>query len=54
LRGFASPVPTQTVWWSFGSIAIAPIDASPVVSKTGDQVAPPLTVFQTPPPPAPR
>jgi len=49
LRGFASPVPTQTVRWSFGSIASAPIDATPVASKTGDQVAPPFSVFQTPP-----
>ena len=43
------PVPTQTVLLSEGAIPIAPIGATPALSKTGTQVTPPFVVFQTPP-----
>jgi hypothetical protein len=44
-----SPVPTQTVRGFFGSSAMQPIEYEPSRSKTGAQVMPSLTVFQTPP-----
>src|SRR6266545_2600998 len=49
LRGLLSPVPTQTTSELLGSMARAPIDATGWSSKTGSQVRPPLTDFQTPP-----
>src|SRR5258706_10913229 len=48
-----SPVPTQTVCGSLGSIAIAPIDCTGALSKTGRKVVPPSPDFQTPPLAAP-
>ena len=53
LRVHASPVPTQTVFGFFGSMAMAPIDCAGCLSKTGLYVVPPLTDFQTPPLAAP-
>src|SRR6185295_8317123 len=49
LRGLPSPVPTQTTEEFVGSIATAPIEATGWSSKTGSQVRPALTDFQTPP-----
>src|SRR6266403_874552 len=48
-----SPVPTQTVFGACGSIAMAPIDCTGCLSKTGLYVLPPFTDFQTPPLAAP-
>src|SRR5882762_4522891 len=48
-----SPVPTQTVFGACGSIAMAPIDCTGCLSKTGLFVVPPFTDFQTPPLAAP-
>src|SRR5215471_782469 len=53
LRVQASPVPTQMVFDASGSIAIAPMDCTASLSKTGLNVAPPLMDFQTPPLAAP-
>src|ERR1041384_4707545 len=53
LRVHDSPVPTQTVFGFFGSMAIAPMDCTGCLSKTGFDVVPPLTDFQTPPLAAP-
>src|SRR3954452_19536567 len=54
LRGFPSPVPTQTTSGLAWLMAMAPIEATGWSSNTGVQVSPPLTDFQTPPaaPPA--
>src|SRR5947207_2246096 len=49
LRVHASPLPTQMVFGFFGSMATAPIDCTGCLSKTGLNVVPPLTDFQTPP-----
>ena len=49
LRGAASPVPTQTTFGFFGDTAMAPIEETGWSSKTGVQVSPPSTDFQTPP-----
>ena len=46
-------MPTQTVFGFFGSIVTAPIDCTGCLSKTGLNVVPPLTDFQTPPEAAP-
>src|SRR6266436_6798701 len=48
-----SPVPTQTVFGAWGSIAMAPIDCTGCLSNTGLYVVPPFTDFQTPPLAAP-
>src|SRR5229473_5423636 len=48
-----SPVPTHTVFGACGSMAIAPIDCTGCLSKTGLYVVPPFTDFQTPPLAAP-
>src|SRR5437879_2145709 len=53
LRIHDSPVPTQTVFELDGSIAIAPIDCTDVLSNTGLKVVPPSIDFQTPPEAAP-
>src|SRR4051794_33932405 len=53
LRVHDSPVPTHTVFAFFGSMAIAPMDCTGCLSKTGLKVVPPLTDFQTPPLAAP-
>src|SRR6266581_3654204 len=53
LRVHASPVPTQTVFRFFGSIAIAPIDCTGCLSKTGLYVVPAFCDFHTPPLAAP-
>src|SRR3954464_13952079 len=53
LRVHDSPVPTHTVFGFFGSMAMAPIDCTGCLSKTGLNVVPPLTDFQTPPLAAP-
>src|ERR1051326_3209801 len=53
LRVHASPVPTQTVFRFFGSMAIAPIDCTGCLSKTGLYVVPLFCDFQTPPLAAP-
>ncbi len=54
LRGFPSPVPTQTMSGLAWLTAMAPIEATGWSSKTGVQLRPPLIDFQTPPaaPPA--
>src|SRR5436309_15692517 len=49
LRSQDSPVPTQTISGFEGSIATAPIDCTSWRSKTGLNVVPPFTDFQTPP-----
>src|SRR6267378_5948132 len=54
LRVHASPVPTQMVLGALGSIAIAPMDCTSCLSKTGLNVVPPLEDFQTPPLAEPR
>src|SRR5215510_2065200 len=48
-----SPVPTQTIFGSFGSIAIAPIDCTRSLSNFGVNVLPPFIDFHTPPLAAP-
>src|SRR4051812_11972572 len=53
LRVHDSPLPTQTVFGFFGSMAMAPMDCTGCLSKTGLNVVPPLTDFQTPPLAAP-
>src|SRR5579871_3112188 len=54
LRRFGSPVPTQTVSSSRGSIATAPIAPTASCGQTSLHVSPPLVVFHTPPPAAPK
>ena len=49
LRTHDSPVPTHTVFAFCGSIAIEPIESEGCLSKTGLNVVPPSTDFQTPP-----
>src|SRR5437763_6688565 len=53
LRIHASPDPAQTTFGFLGSMAMAPIDCTGCLSKTGLKVVPPLTDFQTPPLAAP-
>src|SRR5947209_8636834 len=53
LRVQDSPVPTQSVLGAEGSIAMAPMESTGCLSKTGLKVVPPLTDFQTPPLAAP-
>ena len=53
LRVQLSPVPTQTTFGSDGSSAIAPMDCTGCLSKTGLNVVPPSRDFQTPPEAAP-
>src|SRR6266446_4899408 len=48
-RTHDSPVPTQTILEFVGSMATAPIDCTDSRSKTGLNVVPPFTDFQTPP-----
>src|SRR5947208_10967490 len=52
-RVHASPVPTQTIFSFDGSRAMAPMDCTGCVSKTGRKVVPPSRDFQTPPLAAP-
>src|SRR6185437_4605331 len=49
-----SPVPTQTVSWSAGATAIAPIADVSCSSKTGLKVCPPSVDFHSPPDAEPR
>src|SRR3954470_10941557 len=49
LRVQLSPVPTQTVFASDGSMAIAPMDCTACLSKTGRNVVPPSRDRHTPP-----
>ncbi len=49
LRVHDSPVPTHTVLWWLGSMAIAPIDCSGWSSNTGLKVVPPSSERHTPP-----
>ena len=44
-----SPVPTQTMFGSDGARAMSPTAAVAMFSKTGVQVVPSFSVFQTPP-----
>src|SRR5262245_14611347 len=53
LRIQDSPLPTQTVFELDGSIVIAPIDCTGILSNTGRNVVPPSMDFQTPPEAAP-
>ena len=53
LRVQVSPVPTQTVFGSRGSMVIAPIDCTGCLSNTGLKRVPPSWLFQTPPLAAP-
>ena len=53
LRTHDSPVPTQTTRGFFGSMAMAPIDCTGCLSKTGRKVVPPSWLFHTPPLAAP-
>src|SRR3954466_10639932 len=53
LRVHDSPVPAHTVFGFFGSMAMAPIDCTGCLSKTGLNVVPPFTHFHTPPLAAP-
>src|ERR1051325_6446171 len=53
LRVHASPVPTQTFFEFFGSSAMAPIDCTSCLSKTGRYRVPLSSDFQTPPLAAP-
>src|SRR6266545_6711865 len=53
LRVHDSPVPTHTVFGLDGSIAIAPIDCTGILSKTGWKVVPPSNERHTPPDAAP-
>src|SRR6516164_4420297 len=48
-RLLGSPEPTHTMERSEGAIAMSPTVETPALSKTGSQVVPLLTVFQTPP-----
>src|SRR5690349_8082971 len=48
-RLLGSPEPTQTMDGSDGAMAMSPIVETASLSKTGSQVVPLLTVFQTPP-----
>src|SRR5246127_3407020 len=48
-RLLGSPEPTQTMEGSEGAIAMSPMVETASLSKTGSQVVPLLTVFQTPP-----
>src|SRR6266567_2616502 len=52
-RVHASPVPTQTIFSFDGSRAMAPMDWTGCLSKTGLKVVPPSSDFQTPPLAAP-
>src|SRR5882762_1313042 len=52
-RVHASPVPTQTIFSFDGSRAMAPMDCTGCLSKTGLKVVPPSSDFQTPPLAAP-
>src|SRR5437899_7689908 len=52
-RVHASPVPTQTIFSFDGSRAMAPMDCTGCLSKTGRKVVPPSRDFQTPPLAAP-
>src|SRR6266702_2807766 len=49
----ASPVPAQTIFSLDGSSAMAPMDCTGCLSKTGLKVVPPSSDFQTPPLAAP-
>ncbi len=49
LRSLASPVPAHTTLGSAGHTARAPMEAAPVLSKTGWKLAPASVVFITPP-----
>jgi len=53
-RMSASPLPTYTVAGSLGATAIAPIEATCSPSMIGAHVRPAFSVFQTPPPTAPK
>src|SRR5437660_7266664 len=53
LRVQGSPVPTQTVFELEGSMVTAPMDWTGFLSKTGLNVVPPSSDFQTPPLAAP-
>src|ERR1700692_2230431 len=53
LRGQHSPLPAQTVFGAFGSMAMAPIDCAVCLSNMGLNVVPPFTDFHTPPLAAP-
>src|SRR5205823_2466011 len=53
LRVQDSPVPTQTFFMLFGSIAIAPTDCTGCSSNTGRYRVPPSSDFHTPPLAAP-
>src|SRR3981081_488893 len=53
LRVQASPVPTQMLRGSLGSMAMAPLDCTGCLSKTGLNVVPPSYDFHTPPLAAP-
>src|SRR5258707_9539047 len=53
LRVHPSPVPTQTIFSFDGSSAMAPMDCTGCLSKTGTKVVPPSSDFQTPPLAAP-
>src|ERR1019366_576039 len=53
LRIHPSPLPAQTTFGSFGSMASEPIDCTSCLSKTGLNVVPPLVDFHTPPLAAP-
>src|SRR3954465_12037435 len=53
LRGHDPPGPPHPAFGFFGSMAMAPIDCTGCLSKTGLNVVPPLTDFQTPPLAAP-
>ena len=46
----ASPVPTYTTFGSESATSIAPIEETASLSNRLAQEAPPLVVFQTPPP----
>src|ERR1022692_2440760 len=49
LRAQVSPEPTQTILGLPGSMAMAPVDCTAGLSKTGLKLVPALTDFQTPP-----
>src|SRR5215470_17661058 len=53
LRAQDSPVPTHTVLGERGLTAMAPIDCTGCLSKTGLKVVPPFSDFHTPPLAAP-
>src|SRR6202022_375981 len=48
----SSPVPAKIIW-PVGSIARAPIAREAALAVSGDQLVPPLVLFQTPPPAVP-